>query len=168
MAEEKDTQAVAEETTTEATAETATATEAPAEAAPAAEAEATGADVEIPEQYKALVDQVDNMSVLELHALVKLLEQKFGVSAQAVAVAAPGEAAAAGEEQSSFNVELTAIGDQKIAVIKAVKNALGLGLKESKDLVESAPAMLKEGMNKEDAEALKKEVEEAGGQVTLK
>lgn len=162
MAEEKDTQAVAEETKTEATTEAAPTAEAPAEE--------TGAEVEVPAEFKALVEQVENMSVLELHSLVKLLEKKFGVSAQAVAVAAPGAGGEAGgaEEKSSFNVELTAIGDQKIGVIKAVKDALGLGLKEAKDLVESAPVVLKEGMNKEDAEALKTKIEEVGGQVTLK
>lgn len=170
MAEEKDTQAVAaEETKEEATAEAApeaAAEETKTEEAPAEEA---GAEVEVPEQYKALVEQVENMSVLELHELVKLLEKKFGVSAQAVAVAAPGAGDAAGaEEKSSFNVELTAIGDQKIGVIKAVKDVLGLGLKEAKDLVESAPVVLKEGMNKEDAEALKAKVEEVGGSVELK
>ncbi|MCI0542533.1 50S ribosomal protein L7/L12 [bacterium] len=111
------------------------------------------------------------MSVLDLHELVKLLEKKFGVSAAAMVVAGGAGAAAgaeAAEEKSSFNVELTAMGDQKIAVIKAVKEVLGLGLKEAKDLVEAAPAMLKEGMKKEDAEALKKKVEDAGGKVTLK
>jgi len=126
-----------------------------------------GADVDVPKEFKALVDQVEGMSVLELHKLVKLLEEKFGVSAQAVAVAGPAEAGA-DEEQSSFAVELTAIGDQKIAVIKIVKSLLGLGLKEAKDLVESAPAVLKEGVKKEDAEDMKKQVEEAGGKVTLK
>jgi large subunit ribosomal protein L7/L12 len=126
-----------------------------------------GADVVVPKEFKALVDQVENMSVLELHKLVKLLEEKFGVSAQAVAVAGPAEAGAE-DEQSSFAVELTAIGDQKIAVIKVVKALLGLGLKEAKDLVESAPAVLKEGVKKEDAEDMKKQIEEAGGQITLK
>lgn len=123
--------------------------------------------VEVPAEFKALVDQVEKMSVLELHALVKVLEKRFGVSAQAVAVAGPAAAGAA-EEQSEFDVELTEIGGQKIAVIKAVKEALGLGLKEAKDLVDGAPAVLKEGMKKEDAEALKTKLEEAGAKVTLK
>ena len=125
--------------------------------------------VEIPAKFKDLVEKIDAMSVLDLHELVKLLEKKFGVSAAAVAVAAPGAAAGeAAEEKSSFNVELTAAGDQKIAVIKAVKEALGLGLKEAKDLVEAAPSMLKEGLKKDEAEALKKKLEEAGAKVTLK
>ncbi|MEX1086988.1 MAG: 50S ribosomal protein L7/L12 [Candidatus Paceibacterota bacterium] len=107
------------------------------------------------------------MSVLDLNELVKLLEKKFGVSA--VAAAAP--AAAAGEEaeeKSSFTVELTDAGSQKIGVIKAVKNALGLGLKEAKDLVDGVPAKLKDDMPKEEAEALKSAIEEAGGSVELK
>ncbi len=122
--------------------------------------------VEVPAEFKALIDQVEKMSVLELHALVKVLEKHFGVSAQAVAVAGP--AAAAAEEQSEFAVELTEAGAQKIAVIKAVKEVLGLGLKEAKDLVDAAPSMVKEGMKKEDAEALKAKLEEAGAKVTLK
>ena len=114
-----------------------------------------------------LIEAVEKMTVLELNTLVKAIEEKWGVSAAAVAVAA-GPAAAAAEEKSEFDVELTSFGEQKIAVIKVVKEALGLGLKEAKDLVESAPAKLKEGMKKEDAEALKKKIEEAGGKVTLK
>ena len=123
--------------------------------------------VEVPAKFKALVDRVESMSVLELHELVKLLEKKFGVSAAAVAaVAGPGAAEA--EEKSSFNVELTDAGAQKIAVIKVVKEVLGLGLKEAKDLVDAAPSILKEGMKKEEADELKKRLEEAGGKVTLK
>lgn len=123
--------------------------------------------VEVPAKFKKLVDEVEKMTVLELNELVKVLEKKFGVSAQAAA-AAPVAAAAAGEEKSEFNVELTAMGDQKIAVIKVVKEVLALGLKEAKDLVESAPAMLKEGVKKETAEEWKKKIETAGGKVTLK
>ena len=130
--------------------------------------EEEGKDVVIPAKFKDLVETIDNMSVLDLYELVKLLEKKFGVSAAAVAVAGGAVAAEAGEEKTSFNVELTSAGDSKIAVIKAVKAALGLGLKEAKELVDSAPAMLKEGMKKEDAEALKAEVETAGGKVELK
>ncbi|MBM3261520.1 50S ribosomal protein L7/L12 [Candidatus Kaiserbacteria bacterium] len=115
-----------------------------------------------------IIEAVEKMTVLELNELVKAIEEKWGVSAAAVAVAGPAAGASAAEEKSEFNVELTAAGEQKIAVIKVVKEALGLGLKEAKDLVEGAPAMLKEGMKKEDAEALKKKVEEAGGKVTLK
>ena len=114
-----------------------------------------------------IIEAVEKMTVLELNTLVKAIEEKWGVSAAAVAVAA-GPAAAAAEEKSEFDVELTAMGEQKIAVIKVVKEALSLGLAEAKTLVESAPAKLKEGMKKEDAEALKAKVEAAGGKVTLK
>jgi large subunit ribosomal protein L7/L12 len=126
--------------------------------------------VETPSKFKTVVESIEKMSVLDLHELVKHLEEKFGVSAAAVAVAAPagGAGAAAAEEKSTFNVELTDGGAAKIGVIKVVKEALGVGLKEAKDLVDGAPAMLKEGMKKEDAENLKKLVEAAGGKVTLK
>lgn len=124
---------------------------------------------ETPAKFKTIVDSIEKMSVLDLHELVKHLEEKFGVSASAVAVAAPAAGAAgAAEEKSTFNVELTDGGATKIAVIKAVKEALALGLKEAKDLVDAAPSMLKEGMKKEDADALKKAIEAAGGKVTLK
>jgi len=126
--------------------------------------------VATPAKFKAVVEAIEKMSVLDLHELVKHLEEKFGVSAQAVAVAAPAGGAAAGgaEEKSTFNVELTDGGATKIAVIKVVKEVLGLGLKEAKDLVDAAPSMLKEGMKKEDAEKVKKDIEAAGGKVTLK
>jgi large subunit ribosomal protein L7/L12 len=126
--------------------------------------------VEIPAKFKTLVDSIETMSVLDLNELVKLLEKKFGVSAAAVAVAAPaaGGAAAGGEEKSSYNVELKDGGAQKIAVIKVIKEALALGLKEAKDLVDGAPKMIKEGMKKADAEDLKKKIEAAGGKVELK
>lgn len=114
-----------------------------------------------------IIEAVEKMTVLELNELVKAIEEKWGVSAAAVAVAAPG-AAAAGEEQTAFNVELTDGGAQKIAVIKVVKEVLGLGLKEAKDIVDGAPSIVKEGMKKEDAEALKAKLEEAGAKVTLK
>ena len=114
-----------------------------------------------------IIDAVEKMTVLELNTLVKTIEEKWGVSAAAVAVAGPAGAAAA-DEKTEFDVELTAFGEQKIAVIKVVKEALALGLAESKTLVESAPAMLKQGMKKEDAEALKTKIEAAGGKVTLK
>ena len=113
-----------------------------------------------------IIEAVEKMSVLELNTLVKAIEEKWGVSAAAVAAAGP--AAAPAEEKTEFDVELTAAGEQKIAVIKAVKEVLGLGLSEAKTLVESAPAMLKAGMKKEDAQALKTKVEAAGGKVTLK
>jgi|SRR3989344_1119898 len=125
--------------------------------------------VEVPEKFKKLVEQVESMTVLELHELVKVFEKKFGVSAQAVAVAAVGTGAGEGaEEQNAFTVELTSSGAQKIAVIKVVKEVLGLGLKDAKDMVDAAPAVLKEGVKKEEAEEIKKKVEEAGGSVTLK
>lgn len=122
--------------------------------------------METPAKFKTLVEHIEKLTVLELHELVKHLEEKFGVSAQAVAVAAP--AAAAAEEKSTFNVELKDGGASKISVIKVVKEVLGLGLKEAKDLVDAAPKMLKEGMKKEDAEKLKKDIEAAGGKVELK
>ena len=125
--------------------------------------------VEVPEKFKAIVDAVEKMSVIDLNELVKTLEKKFGVSATAVAAAGPAAGATpAGEEKTVFNVELSDAGAQKIAVIKVVKEALAMGLKEAKDLVDAAPKMLKEGMKKEDAEKLKKDIETAGGKVTLK
>lgn len=123
--------------------------------------------VEVPAKFKTLVETVENMSVLDLNELVKLLEKKFGVSAAAVATAAP-VAAAASEEKSTVAVHLAAAGEQKIAVIKVIKEALALGLKEAKDLVDGAPALIKDGMKKEDADALKKKIEEAGGKVEYK
>lgn len=126
-------------------------------------------NVEIPAKFKTLVETIEKMSVLDLNELVKLLEKKFGVSAAAVAVAAaPAAGAAAGEEKTAFAVHLAATGDQKIAVIKVVKEVLALGLKEAKDLVDAAPSLLKDGMKKEEAEAFKKQIEAAGGKVELK
>lgn len=124
--------------------------------------------VEIPAKFKALVTEIEKMSVIDLHELVKTLEAHFGVSAAAVAVAGPAAPAAAAEEKSSFKVELTEAGANKIAVIKVVKEALGLGLAEAKGFVDKAPSVLKEDMKKEDAEKLKKDIEAAGGKVTLK
>lgn len=126
--------------------------------------------VATPAKFKSIVEAIETMSVIDLHELVKHLEEKFGVSAAAVAVAGNGGGAAAGaaEEKSSFDVELTDGGATKIAVIKVVKEALALGLKEAKDLVDAAPSMLKTGMKKEDADALKAAVEGAGGKVTFK
>jgi large subunit ribosomal protein L7/L12 len=115
-----------------------------------------------------IIEAVEKMSVLELNTLVKAIEEKWGVSAAAVAVAGPASGGEAAEEKSSFNVQLTDAGAAKVQVIKAVKDALGLGLKEAKDLVDAAPAMLKEGMKKEDADKLKAAVEAAGGKVELK
>ena len=125
--------------------------------------------VEVPAKFKDLVEKIETMSVLELHELVKLLEKRFGVSAAAVAVAgAAAPAAEAAEEKSSFNLELTAIGEQKIGVIKVIKEVLGLGLKEAKDMVEGAPVMVKEGLKKDEAEEIKKKLEDVGAKVTLK
>ena len=137
------------------------------EAAPAKD---SGVDesFEVPKEFKKIVEEIEKMTVLELHELVKVFEKRFGVSAAAVAVAGPAAAGDAAEEKSEFAVELTEAGAQKIAVIKAVKEALGLGLKEAKDAVDGAPAVLKEGMKREDAEALKAKLEEAGAKVTLK
>ncbi len=121
-------------------------------------------------KHNDIIEKIETMSVLDLHELVKAIEEKFGVSA--AAMAAPAAAAAGGadvaEEKSSFTMELTAAGEQKIAVMKAVKEALGLGLKEAKDLVDGAPSVLKEDMKKAEAEELKKKIETAGGKVTLK
>jgi len=124
-------------------------------------------NVAIPAKFADIVKKIDEMSVLDLHELVKLLEVKFGVSAAAVAVAGPAAGPVA-EEKDAFDVELTSSGDQKIAVMKVVKEVLGLGLKEAKDLVDGAPSMLKTGMKKAEAEDTKKKIEAAGGKVTLK
>ncbi len=131
-------------------------------------AEAVVEEVEVPAKFKTIVEAIEKMSVMELHELVKLFENKFGVSAAAVAVAGPAAGGEEAEEKDSFNVELSDAGAQKIAVIKVVKAALGLGLKEAKDLIDGVPSMLKEGMKKAEAEDLKKQIEEAGGKVELK
>ncbi len=125
--------------------------------------------IEIPAKFKSLVESIEKMSVIDLNELVKLLEKKFGVSAAAVAVAAaPAAGAAAADEKSTFAVHLKEAGATKIAVIKVVKEVLALGLKEAKDLVDAAPALLKDAMKKEEAEAFKKQIEAAGGKVELK
>ncbi len=115
-----------------------------------------------------IIEAVEKMTVLELNELVKTIEEKWGVSAAAVAVAGPANGGDAAEEQSEFTVELTEAGAQKIAVIKVIKEALSLGLKEAKDLVDAAPSEVKTGLKKEDAEALKAKLEEAGAKITLK
>jgi large subunit ribosomal protein L7/L12 len=125
-------------------------------------------EVEVPAQFKKIVEEIEKMSVLELNELVKVFEKKFGVSATAVAAGPTASAGAEEEASSTKNVELSDTGANKIAVIKVVKEALGLGLKEAKELVDAAPAMLKTDMKNEDAEALKKNIEEAGGKVTFK
>ncbi len=127
-------------------------------------------DVVVPEKFKALVESIEKMSVLDLAELVKLLEDKFGVSAAApmAMMATAPVAAAAAEEKTSFTVELTESGANKIAVIKVLREVTGLGLKEAKDLVDSAPKPVKEGVDKATAEEVKKKLEDAGGKATLK
>ena len=118
-----------------------------------------------------ILDAIAEMSVMDVVELVAAMEEKFGVSAQAaVAVAAPaaGGDAAAAEEKTEFDVVMTSFGGNKVAVIKAVRGATGLGLKEAKEVVESAPKAIKEGVSKDEAEALKKELEEAGAEVEIK
>lgn len=123
---------------------------------------------EVPAKFKDLIEKVEAMSVVDLNELVKTIEGRFGVSA-AAAVAGPAAAtASAGEEKSSFTVHLVDGGATKIAVIKVVKEVLALGLKEAKDLVEAAPSDLKANVKKEEAEAIKAQIEAAGGKVELK
>jgi large subunit ribosomal protein L7/L12 len=130
--------------------------------------------VEVPEKFKSLVAEIEKMSVLDLSELVKVLEDKFGVSAAApmmmgaMPAGGAGEAAPAAEEQSEFDVEVTSSGASKINVIKAVRELTGLGLKDAKDLVDAAPKVIKEKVAKEEAESMKKKLEEAGATVTLK
>ena len=133
-----------------------------------------GAKAEVPEKFKSLVESIDKLSALELSELVKVLEDRFGVSAAApmMMAAMPGTGAGAGaeavEEKSEFNVELTEVGANKIAVIKVVREVTGKGLKEAKDLVDGAPKVVKENAPKAEAEEIKKKIEEAGGKVVLK
>ena len=115
-----------------------------------------------------ILEAIESMKVTELNELVKAAEEKFGVSASAPVMMAGAVAGGAAEEKTEFDVILKAAGANKVAVIKAVRGATGLGLKEAKDLVESAPAALKEGISKDDAEALKKSLEEAGAEVEVK
>jgi len=128
----------------------------------------------VPEKFAKLVEEIEKMSVLDLSELVKVLEEKFGVSAAAPVMMggmmpmAGGEAGEAAEEKTDFDVELTAAGDQKIAVIKAVREVTGLGLKEAKDLVDAAPKVIKEKIAKAEAEEMKAKLEAAGATVTLK
>lgn len=122
-------------------------------------------------KFDAFLADLEGASVLELNDLVKAIEEKFGVSAAAVAAAGPaagGAGAEAAEEKDSFSVVLASAGEQKIAVMKVVKEVLGLGLKEAKDLVDGAPSTLKDGMKKAEAEDFKKKIEEAGGKIELK
>jgi len=118
-------------------------------------------------KLEEIIKKVEELTVLELSELVKALEEKFGVSAAAMAVAGAGAAGGAAEEKTAFNVMLKEAGGQKISVIKIVKEVTGLGLKEAKDIVDSAPKAIKEGLKKEEAEELKKKLEEAGATVEL-
>ena len=143
--------------------------EAPKEEPKAEEKAEVKSDIKLSAEAKKVLESVEKMTVLELADLVKAMEEKFGVSAAApvaVAAAAPADAAPA-EEKSSFNVVLKASGDQKINVIKVVRELTELGLKEAKDLVEGAPKTVKENVKKEDAEAMKAKLEEAGATVEL-
>jgi large subunit ribosomal protein L7/L12 len=120
-----------------------------------------------------VIDLIGGMTILELNGLVEAMEEKFGVTAAAAPVvqaagAATGEAGKEGEEKAEFNVKLKSFGDSKLAVIKEVRSLLSLGLKEAKELVESAPAVLKEATSKEDAESIKATIEKAGGEVEIK
>jgi len=125
--------------------------------------------VEVPEKFKALVEQIEKLSVLDLSELVKVMEEKFGVSAAApVAMMAAAPSAVAAEEKSDFNVELTEAGGNKIGVIKVIREVTGLGLKEAKDMVDAAPKVIKENAPKAEAEEIKKKIEAAGGKCTLK
>ncbi|MEI6835804.1 MAG: 50S ribosomal protein L7/L12 [Candidatus Falkowbacteria bacterium] len=126
-------------------------------------------EVVVPEKFQDLVSKIEKMSVLDLAELVKILEEKFGVSASAPAMMmAAAPAAAEAEVKDSFDVELTDGGATKIAVIKVVRSITELGLKEAKDLVDGAPKIVREGLKKDEAEKIKKELEEAGAKVTLK
>ena len=129
--------------------------------------------VEVPAKFKDIVEAISSMSVIDLAELVKVLEDKFGVSAATPMMVAAGDAsasaaAAAVEEQTVFNVELTEAGGNKIGVIKAVREITQKGLKEAKDMVDAAPKIVKEGVGKEEAESVKKKLEEAGAKVSLK
>ncbi|HNZ86445.1 MAG TPA: 50S ribosomal protein L7/L12 [bacterium] len=129
--------------------------------------------VTIPEKFKGIVEEIEKMSVLDLSELVKILEEKFGVSSAAPVMMgampqAGGAAEAPAEEKTSFDVELTETGANKISVIKAIREVTQLGLKEAKDIADQAPKVVVEGADKAKAEELKKKIEEAGGKVTLK
>jgi len=130
-------------------------------------------EVEVPAKFKSLVEEIEKMSVIDLSELVSILEDKFGVSAAAPAMMMAGGMAGNGdaetqEEKTEFDVELSEVGGNKISVIKAVRAITEMGLKDAKDLVDGAPKVLKEGIKKEEAEEIKKKLEEAGAKVTLK
>ena len=129
-------------------------------------------NIAVPAKFKEIVDKISEMSVVDLAELVKVFEEKFGVSAAAPMMMAPAAAGAAAdaavEEQTVFNVEITEAGANKIAVIKVMRELTQKGLKEAKDLVDAAPKIVKEGVGKEEAESIKKKLEEAGAKVSLK
>lgn len=130
-------------------------------------------DVKVPEKFKKIVDEIEKMTILDLAELVKILEEKFGVSPMSAMPMMAGNAvgdgeAAVKEEKTSFNVELKSAGGQKIQVIKVLREITGLGLKEAKDLADSAPKVIKENLKKEDAEEMKVKLEAAGATVELK
>lgn len=120
------------------------------------------------DKFKDIIEKIETMSVMDLHELVKALEEKFGVSAAAVAVAAPAAGGEAAEEKSAFTIELKAAGDQKIQVIKVLREALGLGLKEAKDMTDTAPVVVKEGLDKKAADELREKLVAAGATVEVK
>jgi len=139
------------------------------------ETEAKEEKVEVPEKFKKLVEEIEKMSVLDLAELVKVLEKKFGVSAAApvstmagISAGGAAQGATGGEEKTSFNVELTETGTNKIGVIKVIRAITQKGLKESKDIADNPPQIIKEGVKKEEAEEIKKKLEEVGAKVTLK
>ncbi len=129
-------------------------------------------EIKIPEKFKEIVETIEKMSVIEIAELVKILEEKFGVSAASMVAVSPavagGESGAAVAEKTTFAVELKSAGEQKVQVIKVIKEATGLGLKEAKDIVDGAPKIIKDNLKKEEAEELKKKIEEAGGVAELK
>ena len=175
MTEDKTKDVAAEATKEEETpvaAEEAKVEEKAEEAAPAEEKKeevVEEAPAEVPAEYKEMIEKIEGMTVLELNGLVKAIEERFGVSAAAVAVAGGGAGdASAAEDKSDFDVNLVSFGEKKIAVIKVIKEILGLGLKEAKDLVESAPTSLKSEVKTEEAEEWKTKLEEAGATVELK
>lgn len=166
MSDETTTDAVEETTEAAAPAAEETKTEEVATEAPAEEA--AEEKKEVPAEFKDIIEAIEKMTVLEAFELKKVIEDHFGVVAAAAAAPAAGGDAGGGEEQSEFTIELAEAGGQKIAVIKVVKEVCGLGLKEAKDMVDGAPAELKSGVKKEEAEEIKAKLEEAGASVNLK
>lgn len=132
-----------------------------------AAAEAAAGNEELEKKYEELLDKVEKMTIIELSELVKAIESRFGVSASAAVAPSGGEDAAGAEEKTSFNVILKSVGGNKIQVIKAIKEITGLGLQEAKALVDGAPKAVKEGVKKDEAESMKKKLEEAGAAAEL-